>query len=43
MRILKYLAGTQPSEAMLFSEDNLLVHDGRIKMSDPFLSKVSLQ
>ena len=43
LRILKYLSLTAPTEELLFSEDNLLIKDGRVKLSDPFLSKAHLQ
>jgi hypothetical protein len=39
LRILKYLSLTAPTEALLFSEENLLIKEGRVKLSDPFLSK----
>lgn len=43
LKILKYLASAQPNEPIIFSEDNLLMKDGHVKLSDAFLNKTHIQ
>jgi len=43
LKILKYLSLNRPLEEKLFGLDNLLFQDGRLKMSDPYLSRKHLR
>lgn len=43
LKILKMLALLRPNDAICFTVDNLLIKDGHVILSDPYLSKAKLK